>query len=329
VEHGVVAVWRCHVGIDEPGELARGAWQFLIGYVLKADAYVFSRRSFAWDGLDEKKIVVIAPSIDAFSPKNRDMDGYTVRAILRRAALLRGPAPKEAVYFRQDGSPAKIEHEALVYETKTLKDDTPVVLQVSRWDRLKDPLGVIKGFADYIAPHTDAHLVYAGPEVAAISDDPEGKQVLDEAVGYWEGLAPERRSRIHLATLPMADGEENAAIVNALQRHAYVVVQKSIAEGFGLTVAEAMWKGRPVVASRIGGIQDQIEHGKTGLLLDDPRDLAQYGECTVAVLHDERWARAMGAAAMEKVRSEFLGARSLIDYAKLCALLVGVKAGSA
>ena len=124
------------------------------------------------------------------------------------------------------------------------------MLQVSRWDRLKDPLGVIRGFADTSRRETDAHLVYAGPAVEAVADDPEGEEVLAEADGDLStGSTPTTHERVHLAALPMDDLEENAAIVNALQRDADVVVQKSLAEGFGLTVAEAMWKARPVVAS--------------------------------------------------------------------------------
>src|SRR3954447_19904115 len=117
---------------------------------------------------------------------------------------------------------------------------------------------------------------------------------------------------MHLVALPMEDGEENAAIVNALQRRADVVVQKSLAEGFGLTVAEAMWKSRPVVASRIGGIQDQIEHGRSGILLDDPSALESYGEAVWALLAEPARAAAIGRAAHERVRERFLGAHSLL-----------------
>jgi trehalose synthase len=106
-------------------------------------------------------------------------------------------------------------------------------------------------------------------------------------------------------------------IVNALQRAADVVVQKSLAEGFGLTVAEAMWKSRPVVASRIGGIQDQIEHGVSGMLLDDPTDLRAYGAAVVELLGDPTRADAMGQAAHERVREHFLGTHSLLDYLAL------------
>ncbi len=108
-----------------------------------------------------------------------------------------------------------------------------------------------------------AHLMLAGPDVLRVSDDPEGAEVLDECREAWHRLPGAVRRRVHLASIPMDDVDENAIIVNALQRHAAVVVQKSLAEGFGLTVTEAMWKGRPVVASRLGGIQDQIVDGRT------------------------------------------------------------------
>ena len=122
---------------------------------------------------------------------------------------------------------------------------------------------------------------------------------------------------MHLANLPMEDAGENAAIVNALQRHATIVVQKSLAEGFGLTVAEAMWKARPVVASGIGGIQDQIENGRSGILLADPTDLAAYGAALVRLLHDPAGAERMGVAAHERVREQFLNMRHLIQYEHL------------
>ena len=184
-------------------------------------------------------------------------------------------------------------------------------MQVSRWDELKDPLGVIRGFAEHVP---EAHLVYAGPAVAAVTDDPEGEQVLRNAQRLRDELPEQARRRLHLACLPMDDPEENAIIVNALQRHARVVVQKSLAEGFGLTVAEAMWKARPVVASRIGGIQDQIEDGTSGVLLDDPHDLAAFGDAVARLLADPDRAERMGDAARERVRNGFLSSRSLLDY---------------
>ena len=138
-----------------------------------------------------------------------------------------------------------------------------------------------------------------------------------------DGLPPEVRSRVHYANLPMEDDEENAIMVNALQRHARVVVQKSIAEGFGLTVAEAMWKARPIVASRVGGIQDQIVDGETGILLDDPRDLAAYGAAVTDLLRDQALAERMGERARERVRERFTSVRSLLDYLAVIRALVG------
>ena len=131
------------------------------------------------------------------------------------------------------------------------------------------------------------------------------------------GCSPTPRARVHLACLPMDDVEENAAIVNAIQRRAQVVVQKSLAEGFGLTVAEAMWKARPVVATRAGGIQDQIVDGVTGVLLDDPRDLASFGRACDELLEDRERADRIGAAAREWVIERFLGSRHLVQYLRL------------
>jgi len=175
---------------------------------------------------------------------------------------------------------------------------------------------VMESFVDRIAPVSAAHLVLAGPEPAAVSDDPEGADILRACIARRESLAPEVRQRIHLALLPMTDAEENAAIVNALQRFGTVITQKSLAEGFGLTVAEAMWKGRPVVASRVGGIQDQIVEGESGLLVD-PGDLTGFGGAVLGLLNDPVRADRIGAGARERVRGEFLGARHLEQYVAL------------
>ena len=309
-------VWRSHVGLDMPNDLARDAWKFLLPYVTRAEAYVFSRADFAWEGLDRSKIWVIPPSIDAFSPKNQDLSAARVESILTVAGVVTG-GPSDAQFERVDGTRAQVLHQAEMIEDSRVTVGDRVVVQVSRWDRLKDPVGVIRGFADHVAPFVNAHLIVAGPAVEAVADDPEGRQVLEDSVRAREALPPWVRSSIHLAVLPMADSEENAVLVNALQRRAAVVVQKSLAEGFGLTVAEAMWKGRPVVASRIGGIQDQIDHGRTGLLVDDPRDLAEYGNAVRKLLDDPALASRIGEAAREEVRDHFLGPRHLMQYAEL------------
>jgi trehalose synthase len=318
IDAGAAVIWRCHVGIDTPNERAHEAWDFLRPYILPAEVYVFSRESFAWHGLARDRVGVIHPTIDACAPKNIDLEAETVLAILRDSGILDGVGPGTAATFeRSDGSPSRIDHRAAMIEDNRLTPEVPVVLQVSRWDALKDPIGVIRGFAEHVPADTGAHLVYAAPAAQAVSDDPEGERVRKEAIAERERLPAEARSRIHLASLPMDDSEENAVITNAVQRHATVVVQKSLAEGFGLTVAEAMWKARPVVASRIGGIQDQIVDGETGVLLDDPHDLAAYGAAVTELLRDPRAAELMGQRARERVRDRFLSVRSLLDYLAL------------
>jgi trehalose synthase len=205
---------------------------------------------------------------------------------------------------------------ARTFEAAVLRARAPAVTQVSRWDALKDPLGVMEGFVSHVDHSADAQLVIAGPDPEAVSDDPEGLDVMRICAARWESLAPEMRSRIHLALIPMEDAEENAAIVNALQRWSAIVVQKSLAEGFGLTVSEAMWKGRPVVASLVGGIQDQIVAGESGLLVD-PLDLHSFGAAVSSLLLDPEHARRIGASAQERVRDEFLGVRHLEQYVNL------------
>jgi trehalose synthase len=317
-EAGATVIWRCHVGLDHPNDLARETWGFLLPYLAQADAYVFSRESFAWEGLDRDRIAVIAPTIDAFAPKNIDLPARTVRAVLEASGLVEGGGRADVVtYERHDGTPGRVERRAEVVEDRPLPADAPAVVQISRWDALKDPIGVIRGFAEHVPGDLGAHLVYAGPAVTAVADDPEGQRVLREAVAARERLAPEPRARVHLATLPMEDHEENAIMVNALQRHARVIVQKSLAEGFGLTVAEAMWKARPVVASRIGGIQEQIVDGVSGILLDDPRDLAAYGAAVAGLLTEPGRAEQIGRNARERVRDRFLSVRTLLDYVAL------------
>jgi trehalose synthase len=284
---------------------------------------VFSRDRYVWDGLDSDRVAIVPPSIDAFSPKNQPMDPDAVTAILARAGVIAdgGTKSPEATFTRRDGTRGSVEGSAEMFEDERLDPGAPVVVQVSRWDRLKDPVGVLRGFADHVASPTDAHLVLAGPSTAS-ADDPEGAEVLDECRGAREGLTGDVRRRVHLAAIPTDDDEENAAIVNALQRHATIVVQKSLAEGFGLTVAEAMWKERAVVASRIGGIQDQIEPGESGVLLDDPHDLGAFGEAVTALLRDGERRAVMGKQAMERIRNDFLGPRHLIQYLNLISRLI-------
>lgn len=305
---GAVVIWRLHVGADEVEDHVLEAQEFLRPYVEPADAWVFSRDAFGWENLPEDRTFTIAPSIDVFAPKNEDLDDGEVLAILTAAGLVDGeaPAPEHA-----------IERKADVLEDRPLAPDRPLILQVSRWDALKDHRGVLKAFAEHIAPHHEVDLMLAGPSVEGVADDPEGAEELERVQDAWRALPDDIRARVHIASLPMEDHDENAYMVNALQRHAAVVVQKSLAEGFGLTVAEGMWKSRPVVASKIGGIQDQIIHGESGLLVDDPKDLEAYGNAVVELLENDERSFDMGRRAHDRVRDEFLGARSLIQYVDL------------
>ena len=169
----------------------------------------------------------------------------------------------------------------------------------------------------------DVHLVLAGPEVAGVSDDPEGAAVLEECRDGWRRLSPAERRRVHLVCLPMDDVDENAILVNALQRRASIVVQKSLVEGFGLTVTEAMWKGRPVVASAVGGIVDQITDMVDGVLLRDPSDVQGLGDVLTMLFGDPELCAALGDAGRQTVYDRFLGDRHLEAYVDLLRRLVG------
>lgn len=319
--HGALVIWRCHIGHDVTHPQVEQGWRFLYRYLKDVPAFVFSRASYVPDYCDHHKSTIITPSIDAFSPKNQPLHARTVRAILVHVGIVEGPSGDGLpVFRREDGSPGRVDRQADVIRLgRAPAWEEPLVVQVSRWDPLKDPLRVMLGFAELLRrrPSLPAHLVLAGPNVTAVADDPEGAAVLDQVIAAWRDLPHSIRHRVHLVSLPMADVEENAAIVNALQRHAAIVVQKSIQEGFGLTVTEAMWKARPVVASAVGGIQDQIEDGVHGLLLRDPTDLEAFGSAIQRLLENPSLASRLGRNARKRVRTEFLGIQHLGKYARL------------
>jgi len=292
-DHGIKVVWRCHIGVDEPNATVRSAWRLLSPYLSTASALVFSRDAYVWEGCQRSRVRIIAPCIDPFTSKNRDLGEAEAQDVLSRSSVVE-PVPASA----------------------------RLVMQVSRWDRLKDPVGVLRMFALHVAPFTDAWLVLVGPQVMSVDDDPEQPRVLADVQAARETIDPKIRDRIVVGEIPMRDLEENALIVNALQRRAGVVVQKSIAEGFGLTVAEAMWKSRPVVASRVGGIEDQIENGNSGVLIDDPKDLPAFGSAIVALLNDPGRATRLGRKARLRVMHEFLAPRYLVQQAELISSLL-------
>jgi len=323
--HGAYVVWRCHIGRDTRTEQTDLGWAFLREFIEAADAFIFSRPAYAPDWVPQDRLHIIAPSLDPFSAKNAPLSHADMNAALREAGLVDTQPDRGSLAFtRRDGSSGTVRpHRGLVLDQEWLPRDARVVVQVSRWDRLKDMAGVLTGFAEHLGHlPPDSHLLLVGPDVAAVSDDPEGAQVLAECRELWRGLGPAARARAHLCCLPMDDVDENAHLVNALQRYATVVVQKSLVEGFGLTVLEPMWKARPVVASAVGGIQDQIVDGISGILLQDPFDLDEFGSALRALLNDEELTTRLGSAARERVRDRFLGDRHLIQYGNLFEALI-------
>ncbi|RJR31092.1 MAG: glycosyltransferase [Candidatus Latescibacterota bacterium] len=252
-------IWRCHVDVSNPN---RKVWKFLREFIVRYDAAVFSAPSFS-QTLPIRQFL-ITPSIDPLSDKNREL-------------------PEEAV--------------AAVFEKYGVPRDKPVITQISRFDRLKDPLGVIAAYAQ-VKRYNDCRLVLAGGTAA---DDPEGAQVLREV---------QERSRrdpdIHVLLLPQNDLE-----VNALQRGSTIIVQKSLKEGFGLTVSEALWKAKPVVASNVGGIPLQVTHRYSGLLCHSVEGAAF---ALKQLLTSPDYARKLGENGREHVRNNFLLTRHLRDY---------------
>jgi trehalose synthase len=319
---GAVVMWRSHVGLDVPNDVARHVWDFLRPYVNAAHAHIFSRRAFAWEGLAPGGVSVMPPSIDAFSAKNQEMDASVVEAILCAAGLLETQTDATPSFIRDDGSVASVRRKATIVDgAHPAPRDAKLAVQISRWDTLKDPFGVMEGFTRALGDREDAYLMVVGPAVDKVTDDPEGLEVLRNATAQWRALPSDVRDKIALVTLPMEDIEENAAIVNALQRRADVIVQKSLAEGFGLTVSEAMWKARPVIAGRVGGLQDQIEDGVSGILVD-PTDVDAYGAALVRLLEDEATGAEMGRRARRRVCRNFLHPKHIRNQVELAESLL-------
>ena len=314
---GARVVWRCHIGVDRQNSHAENGWRFLAPYLEDVDVVVVSSAAFAPPGFPADRVQVIPPSIDPLAVKNVPLAPEESIRILAYAGLLQGQVKDPPVFHRRDGSPARLNRRADIVQLGPPPPvEAPLVVQVSRWDRLKDMEGVLTGYAEQVDGARGAHLVLAGPNVTGVADDPEGAAVYEECVTAWRRLPHAQRQHIHLACLPTADAEENAVLVNALQRHASVVVQKSLAEGFGLTVSEAMWKERPVVASAVGGISDQITDDSCGILLADPTDLTSFARAVGQLLDDPELAGKIGRAAHERA-AEFLPDRHLTRWGQL------------
>ncbi|HSE69175.1 MAG TPA: glycosyltransferase [Nocardioidaceae bacterium] len=317
---GAHVVWRCHIGRDEPCALSDSAWEFLRPHITAASGFIFSRREYVPPWLPQEEVVVIPPSIDPFSTKNAALTPAQTRAALGHAGLVSfGYDEADLGFNRRGGTRGKVRaHRGLVDGDGPIPAGARLVVQVSRWDALKDMSGVLAGFAEHLDDlPPDVHLALVGPDTSGVDDDPEGAAVLADCRARWSALDDAARRRTHLVSLPMRDVDENAHLVNALQQYAFTVVQKSLVEGFGLTVTEAMWKSKPVIASAVGGIQDQIEDGVHGLLLADPTDLGAYAKALSRVLTEQGLAESLGEAARDRVQERFLGDRHLIQYVDL------------
>jgi trehalose synthase len=259
-------IWRCHIDVSRPDSRV---WRFLRRAVSQYDASIFSMPNFA-QRLPHPQYLV-HPAIDPLSEKNRELSLEEVQAVMDRLGIER---------------------------------DKPIVLQVSRFDSFKDPLGVIHAFR-MVRAHTPCKLILAGGEA---TDDPEGARILAEVREASEG-DPD----IQVLLLPSESHHE----INALQRAADIIVQKSVREGFGLTVTEAMWKGKPVIGGAVGGIALQIRDFNTGFLVNSNEG------CALRIrylLHHPELARRMGNMAREFVRGHFLMTRNVRDYLTLMIL---------
>jgi trehalose synthase len=316
---GAVLVWRCHVGADTPSAPARDAWAFLLPYIDEAHLQVFSRSAFVPEALDRGRVRVFPPGIDPCSPKNQPLAPEAADAILAHCGLTAGPRsapPSLRTVDLSEGGSLLVRRRCRI-----LREGRPprpggekLVVALSRWDRLKDPVGIARAFARHVRePH--ARLILGGAAGTYVADDPEGAPVQREVRDAWAALPPDQRARIDMAVLPTADLDENALIVNALQSRADVVVKKSLQEGFGLGVTEALWKARPVVATRVGGQQEQIDHRRTGLLVDDPADLRAFGGAVDELLRRPALGLELGAAGRRDVQRRFLADRHFEGWA--------------
>jgi trehalose synthase len=253
-------MWRCHIDVSAP---APGAWEFIAPMVERYDLAVFSAPQFARSIPIPQ--VLIAPSIDPLSDKNRELPQTEIEGVLKRFGI---------------------------------HSDKPIVSQISRFDRLKDPVGVIKAW-QMARTRFDCQLVLAG---GSATDDPEGAAVLKE-VREQAGDDPD----VFILDLPPTSNVE----INALQRASTVVIQKSLKEGFGLTVSEALWKGRPVIASAVGGIPLQISHKYSGILTHTVEGTAYWIK---QLLGAPDFARKLGENGHNQVRENFLLTRHMRDY---------------
>jgi trehalose synthase len=319
---GVRAIWRCHIGLEEELPPTRAAWEFLRPYASQYDLSVFSVREYAPPFLAERA-VVICPSLDPLSHKNRAMSLHKLVGVLSDAALVEPhwplvapPWPDGARRVQADGSWAPAARPADIGLLAR-----PIVTQVSRWDRLKGFEPLMQAFRALklglvSRPARDVRhrrrlelvrLVLAGPDPSSIRDDPEALVVLKTLRAGYVELEPDVRDDVALLTLPMESRKANALMVNALQSCSDIVAQNSLREGFGLTVTEAMWKRTPILGSaRACGVRLQVRDGVDGVLVDDPEDPEALAEAMHQMLADEGRLDAWGNNAQRRAYDEFL-----------------------
>jgi trehalose synthase len=316
---GANVVWCCHVGIDNDNEFSENAWRCLRSRLAGARCFVFSRYTSLPDWLGGAETSILTPGIDPASTKNLPMSDGAARTILQHLGLAAGPPSTTPSYACTDGSTAMLAARPTILDSDGAPDWTrdPVVVSLARWDRIKDPLGILDGFLERVLSASDAHLLLAGPDAQQVADDPDAATVLADVRERWRRLPAPVRARVHLACLPLTSPHENDAMINAIQRQAAVVVKKSLQEGFGLGVTEAMWKGRPVVASAVGGHLEQIQHLHSGLLVRDPADIGAFGDAIVQLLREPPLAVRLGKTARERARALFLNDRHFIRWVEV------------
>jgi trehalose synthase len=322
-EHELRTVWRCHIGLDEESDATRAAWRFLERYAPGYERSVFSAEEYIPDYFRDRARLIF-PAIDPLSKKNQELHLHAIVGILSNAALAVGPGPVVQPPFpyvaerlQADGnwSPAILPADMGLLVR-------PIVTQISRWDRLKGWLPLMHGFVELkerlygeyrSRPSIQrrrlrhARLVLAGPEPASISDDPEGLEVIEEIRSAYVALDDELKQDIAMIALPMQNPDENALMVNALQRASSVIVQNSLREGFGLTITEAMWKRIPVLSNaRAVGPRQQITHACDGWLIDDPEDPAQIADGIDYLLNERIERSAMARTAQRRAHNQFM-----------------------
>jgi trehalose synthase len=319
---GVCAIWRCHIGIEHRSEVATQAWEFLRPYAEAYDRCVFTAREYV-PGYVQRRATIIHPTIDPLSHKNRGLSLHKLVGVLADSALtvarwplISPPFENLARRLQPDGNfAAATEPEDIGLIAR------PVITQVSRWDRLKGFAPLLAAFRqlklgrERQGARDDRHrlrletvrLVLAGPAAEGVSDDPEALEVLDELRARYLELEPEVQRDVAILNLPMRRRKENALMVNALQRCSDIVVQNSLREGFGLTVAEAMWKRIPVLGSaKAFGVRKQVRDGIDGRLVDDPEDADALALLMHEMLADSDELEELGRSAQRRVYDEFL-----------------------